>query len=159
MQKEEAKKKEEIARVQKELARKKEEMARMQRQAARREMDAAKRDFNLEKSRIALERLQLNWIKWNLTCIALGFTAYKFYYARVEKGDNLIGYYITGREIGIFLAFLGLITLLFATVQHRKNIAKLKLQYTSMHYSLSLRLSYVVLGFSVIVLLMIILRT
>jgi len=106
-----------------------------------------------------LERLQLNWIKWNITCIALGFTAYKFYQSRVEAGANMKQYYITGRELGIFLIVLGFITLLYATLQHKKNIAYLKSRYPNMHNSLALRLSYVIMAFSVIIFLMVIFRT
>ena len=152
MEKEAAKRKKEIERLQKEAANRKKEQDKI-------EKEAAKKIVDLEKSRIALERLQLNWVKWNITCIALGFTAYKFWYARVHDEKNAIGYYVTGREIGFFLISLGFISLLIATRQHKKSIANLKLQYENMHYSVSLRLSYVILTFSVIVFLMVLLRT
>ena len=159
IEKQEAKKKKEIARIEQEVAKRKNEIARIKKEAAKREMDEAKKEYNNEKSRIVLERLQLNWIKWNITCIALGFTAYKFYQSRVQEGANMDRYYITGRELGIFLISLGFITLLLATLQHKKNIAYLRSRYPNMHYSLALRLSYVILTFSVIVFLMVIFRT
>lgn len=137
---------------------KEKEIARMEKEEAKMERDVTKRQYNLERLRIALERLQLNWIKFNITCIALGFTTYKFYYSRSEEEKSHI-HYITGREIGIFLISLGLLMLILATFQHKKNVAKLKLQYETMPGSLSLLLSYFTMFFSVIILLLVVLRT
>jgi len=152
--------------IEKEVAKKKKEMEKMQEAAAKRrkeiekmEVAAIKKENDAEKSRIASEKLQLNWIKWNVTCLGLGFTAYKFYYARVENHQSPIGHYITGQEIGMFLIALGFITLTFATLQHKKKVEKLKSLLPTMHYSLSLRLSYVILVFSVLIFLVVLLRT
>lgn len=152
--------------IEKEVAKKKKEMEKMQEAATKRrkeiekmEMAAIKKENDAEKSRIASEKLQLNWIKWNVTCLGLGFTAYKFYYARLENNQSPIGHYITGQEIGMFLIVLGFVTLTFATLQHKKKVENLKLQLPTMHYSLSLRLSYVILCFSVLVFLIVLLRT
>jgi uncharacterized membrane protein YidH (DUF202 family) len=152
--------------IEKEIARKKKEMEKMQEAAAKRRMEiekkelaAIKKENDAERSRIASEKLQLNWIKWNITCLGLGFTAYKFYYTRLENHQSPIRHYITGQEIGMFLIILGFVTLTFATIQHKKKIEKLKTEVPTMQYSLSLRLSYVILVFSVLVFLIVILRT
>jgi uncharacterized membrane protein YidH (DUF202 family) len=152
--------------TQKEVARKKKEMEKMQEAATRRrkeiekkEMVAIKKANDAERSRIASEKLQLNWIKWNITCLGLGLAAYKFYYTRLENHQSPIKHYITGQEIGMFLITLGFVTLIFATIQHKKKVEQLKLLLPTMQYSLSLRLSYVILVFSVLVFLIVILRT
>ncbi len=152
--------------MEKEIAKKKKEMEKIQEAAARRrkeiekkEIAVLKKENDAERSRIASEKLQLNWIKWNITCLGLGFTAYKFYYARLENHQSPIGHYITGQEIGMFLIVLGFVTLTFATLQHRKKVESLKLLLPSMHYSLSLRLSYIILVFSLLVFLIVLLRT
>ena len=154
------------SKIEEEVARKKMEMEKMREAATKRrreiekkEMDAIKKENDAEKSRIALEKLQLNWIKWNITCLGLGFTAYKFYYTRLEHNQSPIGHYITGQEIGMFLIVLGFITLAFATIQHKKKVENLKLKMPTMQYSLSLRLSYVILVFSLLVFLIVLLRT
>jgi uncharacterized membrane protein YidH (DUF202 family) len=141
-------------------------MEKMQEAAAKRRKEIEKKEIALlkkendaERSRVASEKLQLNWIKWNITCLGLGFTAYKFYYARLENHQSPIGHYITGQEIGMFLIALGFVTLALATIQHKRKIEQLKLLMPTMHYSLSLRLSYVILVFSVLVFLVVILRT
>jgi len=152
--------------MEEEVARKKMEMEKIQEAAAKRRKEiekkeeaAIKKENDVEKARIASERLQLNWIKWNITCLGLGFTAYRFYYARVANHQSPIGHYITGQEIGMFLIILGFVTLAFATLQHKKKVENLKSQSPTMHYSLSLRLSYVILVFSLLVFLIVLLRT
>ena len=152
--------------IEEEVAKKKMEMEKMQEAAAKRRREKEKREIAIlkkendaERSRVASEKLQLNWIKWNITCLGLGFTAYKFYYTRLENHQSPIGHYITGQEIGMFLIALGFVTLAFATIQHKRKIEQLKLLMPTMHYSLSLRLSYVILVFSVLVFLVVILRT
>jgi len=152
--------------IEKEVAKKKREMEKMLEAATKRRKEIEKKEIALlkkendaERSRIASEKLQLNWIKWNITCLGLGFTAYKFYYARLENRQSPIGHYITGQEIGMFLIALGFVTLAFATIQHKRKVEQLKLLMPTMHYSLSLRLSYVILVFSLLVFLVVILRT
>ena len=152
--------------IEKEVAKKKKEMEKMQEAAAKRRKEIEKKEIAIlkkendaERSRIASEKLQLNWIKWNVTCLGLGFTAYKFYYARLENHQSPIGHYITGQEIGMFLIVLGFVTLTFATIQHKKKVENLKLLLPTIHYSLSLRLSYVILVFSLLVFLIVLLRT
>jgi len=152
--------------IEKEVAKKKMEMEKMQEAAAKRraeiekkELAAIKKANDTERSRIASEKLQLNWIKWNITCLGLGLAAYKFYYTRLENHQSPIKHYITGQEIGMFLIALGFVTLIFATIQHKKKVEQLKLISPTMQYSLSLRLSYVILVFSVLVFLIVILRT
>jgi len=152
--------------IEKEVAKKKMEMEKMQEAAAKRraeiekkELAAIKKANDTERSRIASEKLQLNWIKWNITCLGLGLAAYKFYYTRLENHQSPIKHYITGQEIGMFLIALGFVTLIFATIQHKKKVEQLKLQLPTIQYSLSLRLSYIILVFSVLVFLIVILRT
>ena len=152
--------------MEKQIEKKKREMEKMQEAAAKRRREIEKREIAIlkkendaERSRVASEKLQLNWIKWNVTCLGLGFTAYKFYYARLENHQSPIGHYITGQEIGMFLIVLGFVTLTFATIQHKKKVENLKLLLPTIHYSLSLRLSYVILVFSLLVFLIVLLRT
>ena len=156
---EETIKKQEIARLEKKAAKKEKKLARKEEERIKVELRTEKEDRDLEKFRIVLERLQLNWIKWNVTCIALGFAAYKFYYSRVSEGKSPINYNITGRDIGIFLMTLGTLALLLATFQHKKNVEKLKMQYEKMPYSLSLRVAYIVIVFAIFLMSIVILRT
>ncbi len=144
--------------MRKERARLEKVAAQRRREIARRETEEEKKKDGYEKTRIALEKLQLAWIKANLTFTALGFTAYKFYYSRVQEGKTHLGHYITGRELGIFLNALAFVILVASTLQHREKYTKLKSRYPEVSYSITLRLSYCILAFSFIVLQLIIFR-
>lgn len=121
-------------------------------------MEADKRDLNLEKYRIVLERLQLNWIQLNITCMTFGFAIYKFYRSRIVGGEAPLGDNINGWHVGIFLISLGLVSLVLATLQHYANVTRLKLQFKTMQYSLSLRVAYVMIFFSAIILVVVIFK-
>ena len=133
-------------------------IAEMEKEELKRIMEADKKEFNHEKYRIVLERLQLNWLQWNITCMLLGFGVYKFYYSRVTSGADPIGATINGWHIGIIMISVGLVSLLAATIQHKTNVTKLKLQFETMQYSISLRVSYFILIFSVFMLLVVIFK-
>jgi uncharacterized membrane protein YidH (DUF202 family) len=87
----------------------------------------------------------------------LGFGIYKFYYSRVISGEDPLGV-INGWHIGIIMISVGLVSLLAATIQHKTNVTKLKLQFEAMQYSISLRVSYFILVFSVFMLLVVIFK-
>lgn len=113
-----------------------------------------KKELGLERVRLAFERLQLAWLRTAITFIALGFTSFKFYYGRIDEGKGPVTEYINGRTIGIFLISVGLVGLLQATLQHRKNHAKLKVYYPEVDYSISLVQSYAVMLLAVVLLWM-----
>jgi uncharacterized membrane protein YidH (DUF202 family) len=144
--------------LEKELAKKKKEIARKEKEEAKKTLEAEKRESSFERASDSMEKLQLNWIKWNLTCIALGFTAYKVYQSQLDEGKNLAKYYVTGRELGVFLIILGFTSLLIATIRHKNKYEKLRSQSPSIRYSLSQWISYIILCFTLIVFLMVLYR-
>jgi uncharacterized membrane protein YidH (DUF202 family) len=99
--------------------------------------------------------LRLAWVKANITFIGLGFAVYKFYQSRLDHGKHPIGHYVTGRQFGIFLTLVGVAALSLATWQHYRKIAQLKMKYAKQYQSVSLLLSYVVLGFDMAILVII----
>jgi uncharacterized membrane protein YidH (DUF202 family) len=121
-------------------------------EAAKQQKKKGKKELSLERVRLALERLQLAWLRTAITFIALGFTSFKFYYGRIEEGQHPVTEYVNGRTIGIFLILVGLVGLLQATLQHRKNHARLKVYYPQIYYSVSLVQSYAVMGLAAVLL-------
>ena len=94
-------------------------------------------------------------MKANITFIGLGFAVYKFYQSRLDQGKNPIGHYINGRHLGLFLTLIGLAALSFATWQHFHKVAQLKMKYAKEYHSLALLLSYVVLAFDIVIMVVI----
>ncbi len=133
-------------------------LAKEEKKKAKQEKEAVKMEYTLEKLRISFERLQFVWIKFNVTCIAIGFGLYKFYVANTSGEVQTPVHKITGRDFGVTLVSLGVIMLCFATYQHTQNLAKLKLQYPYMQRSLALVLSYCIIVLSFLILLIVIYR-
>jgi len=111
-----------------------------------------RKELGLERVRLALERLQLAWLRTAITFIALGFTAYRFYYDRVSHGSAPMSDFFNGRVIGPFLIFVGLLGLSQATLQHRTNWKRLGKYYPNLSYSVSLVQSYLIIVFTTILL-------
>jgi uncharacterized membrane protein YidH (DUF202 family) len=105
----------------------------------------AKKELGYERIRLALERLQLAWLRTAITFVALGFTAYRYYISRVEDGRELLDSHFNGRNIGLFLLVMALLGLFQATMQHRRSWARLKAFYPDLPYSVAQLQSYFVL--------------
>ena len=118
----------------------------------------SKKQFSMERLRLATERLQLARIRTTLTLIALGFTAYKVFYMRMESGQKPLLDFPNGRDIGIFLISIGFLTLALSTVQHVKSVTRLGMVYKDLPYSVSSVLSYFVLALSLVLFVTVIFR-
>ncbi len=114
--------------------------------------------LGLERNRAAFERLQLAWIRTSLTLMAIGVGAYEFFYNRTESGKAPLLQLVTGRELGLFLFLVTFTMLLLSTIQHRKCMADLKKQYPGMRESIALRLSYLLIGLTFFLSIMVILQ-
>lgn len=121
------------------------------------ETKKGKKELGFERVRLALERLQLAWLRTALTFVALGFTAYKFYYERVEQGKAHL-YGLNGRNIGLFLIFLASLGLVQSIRQHRRSCSRLRHFYPQLPYSASLIQSYFILALSIILFFIVLLR-
>lgn len=108
----------------------------------------AKKELGYERIRLALERLQLAWLRTAITFVALGFTSYRYYLSRVDDGLEPIGGVYNGRNIGLFLMLMAFVGLFQSTLQHRRSWDKLKHFYPALPYSITLVQSYFVLAFT-----------
>ncbi len=124
----------------------------------KKEFKKGRKELGFERVRLALERLQLAWLRTAITFIALGFTAYRFYYDRVSQGDAPLSHYFNGLVIGPFLIFVGFLGLFQATLQHRKNWQRLGRYYPNLSYSVSEIQSYLVLAFTFALLIIVLFK-
>ncbi len=92
----------------------------------------------LERTRLAHERTQMAWVRTATALISFGFTIYKFFQYRIEKGDVEIAERLVGpREFAFVMIGIGLIALLLSTVQHWHGLRLLRLEYGKMPVSVS----------------------
>jgi putative membrane protein len=95
----------------------------------------------LENTRLAYERTLMAWIRTAVSLITFGFTMYKFFQYFQESRGEQVEHLITPRTLGMLMIGAGLLTLLTATVEHGRNMKRLRRQYTGMPVSLVLVLA------------------
>ncbi len=99
--------------------------------------DIDARRLELERTHIAYEQSMMTWIRTAITLITFGFTIYKFFQlelpGRAEK-SRLLG----PREFAVMLVAMGLISLVLATLEHRRSQRVLKQQWPDAPRSLAL---------------------
>ena len=84
----------------------------------------------VERTRLAYDRTLMGATRTAISLITFGFAVYKFFQLDLRNGapsNQLIG----PREFGLMIISIGLISLLFATLEHRRDLLKLSALYPS----------------------------
>ena len=77
------------------------------------------------------------WVRTATSLISFGFTIYKFFQYLQEKSQAREDRIFGPREFALMMIGIGLLALLFATVQHRRDMVTLRAQYPGVPYSLA----------------------
>jgi putative membrane protein len=80
----------------------------------------------VERTHVAYERTMLSWIRTATSLITFGFGVYKFF--QIERSERLQKYFVGPQEFGLVLVAIGLLSLLLATWEFRRNIHTLGLR-------------------------------
>ena len=78
-----------------------------------------------DRTRLAYDRTMMAWVRTATTLITFGFTIYKFFQLELagrRQNDYLIG----PREFGLMMVCIGLLSLLAATWEHRRNMLEIR---------------------------------
>lgn len=82
-----------------------------------------------DRTRLAYDRTLLAWIRTAISLITFGFTIYKFFQlelARVApRPERLFG----PSQFALLMILIGLVSLLMATLGHRRDLKELRAQY------------------------------
>ena len=104
--------------------------------------------ITLERFRISSEKMQLSWIARSITISALGFTVYRLLEDEEAKGMSNSILSVSPSEVGLIMLIIGFVGLVWATIQHRGTIEKVRRQYTvyqELPTSISLIVSYAII--------------
>ena len=92
----------------------------------------------VDRTRLAYERTLMAWIRTATSLITFGFTIYKFFQIELSRGglsrsDRLIG----PTEFALLMIVIGLVSLLLATLEHRRDLNALNAEYLGGRRSLA----------------------
>ena len=104
-----------------------------------------------ERTRLAHERTLMAWIRTATSLISFGFTIYKFFQALREQQTAAHPEHLFGsRHFGLLMIIIGLVALVLATVQHRRDIKELRAHYPDFPYSLATTIAILVAGLGLV---------
>ena len=92
---------------------------------------AANSSTNLaaDRTRLAYDRTLLAWIRTAISLITFGFSVYKFFQIELSRGEPRPSRLIGPREFALLMILIGLVSLLMATLEHRRDLKELRAQY------------------------------
>ena len=115
----------------------------------------------VDRTRLAHDRTLLAWIRTAVSLISFGFTVYKFFQALQDTKDGEpVQRMLSPREFGMSLIGLGLVSLVLATIQHRREMTMLRRTYPGVPVpgSISAVLGTIVAAFGIIALVLVFFR-
>lgn len=90
----------------------------------------------VERTRLASERTLMAWIRTSTSLIAFGFTIFKFFQYLAES-ENLDRPVVSPWVVGMALILIGLVALVLAWFQHRREIRALNAEAGATPFSLA----------------------
>ena len=91
----------------------------------------------VDRTRLAHDRTLMAWVRTATSLISFGFTIYKFFQYLREKTPGPSEPLFGPREFALVMIGIGLMALVLATVQHRRDVVQLRHWYPNVPYSLA----------------------
>lgn len=89
-----------------------------------------------DRTRLAHDRTLMAWVRTATSLISFGFTIYKFFqYLQQQQGIRHEGRF-GPRQYGTLMIVIGILALVFATLQHRRDMKALRVHYPEVPYSM-----------------------
>jgi inner membrane protein YidH len=112
----------------------------------------------VDRTRMAADRTLLAWVRTSTSLISFGFTIYKFFqYLRESQKVEPIGL-LGPRGFALSMISIGVVVLVVATIQHRRDMKELRTEYGHVRYSLATMLAALIGALGVLGLLAVVFR-
>ena len=85
--------------------------------------------LSIDRTRLSYDRTLMSWIRTATSLITFGFSIYKFFQIEAEKTAATSARLLGPREFAMAMIAIGLTSLLLATLEHRRDLGALKIQY------------------------------
>jgi putative membrane protein len=110
------------------------------------------------RTRMAADRTLLAWVRTSTSLISFGFTIYKFFqYLRQTQQVEPMGL-VGPRGFALLMIGIGVVVLIVATIQHRRDMKELRMEYGHVRYSLATMLAALIGTLGVLGLLAVLFR-
>jgi putative membrane protein len=93
-------------------------------------------EMALDRTRLAHDRTLMAWVRTATSLITFGFTIYKFFQYMQEQGQARQNRLLGPREFALLMIGIGVIALILATIQHRRDLQRLR-KHFQVPYSLA----------------------
>src|SRR5262249_29990127 len=84
-------------------------------------------------TRLGYQRTMLSWVRTATALITFGFAVYNFH--RIAVGDHPSGRLIGPHEFALIVVATGLVALLLAMIEYRRDVRALSTQYPDIRWS------------------------
>lgn len=91
----------------------------------------------VDRTRLAYERTLMAWIRTATSLITFGFTIYKFFQIELAREGPRTNRLIGPRQFALLMIVIGLVSLLMATLEHRRDLKALDAEYPGGRRSLA----------------------
>lgn len=89
--------------------------------------------LDLDRTRTMFDQTAMSWIRTAISLITFGFTIYKFFQIELDQaGGREPGPHLGARGFALILVAAGLVSLIIGSVEHRKNMQSLLVEYPGM---------------------------
>jgi inner membrane protein YidH len=83
----------------------------------------------IDRTRLAHERTLMAWVRTATSLISFGFTIYKSFEYLAEHFPKSTSSLVGPRGFGTIMIVIGLVTLIVATIEHRRSIKALREEF------------------------------
>ena len=94
-------------------------------------------DLAVDRTRLAHDRTLMAWVRTSASLISFGFTIYKFFQYLKDEGRSIQDRVFGPPQFAMFLIVIGLVALLLATIQHRREVKAMRAHYEHVPYSMA----------------------
>lgn len=112
----------------------------------------------LERTSLAYERTLMAWIRTAMSLITFGFTVYKFFQFEGKSAGPPLQQVIGPRGFAVIMILVGVLSLLMASVQHRRSRDIIRKQYPEMPRSVASRAAALIIILGLAAMLAVIFR-
>jgi putative membrane protein len=114
--------------------------------------------LSVERTRLSYERTLMSWIRTAISLITFGFTIYKFFQIELARGGSRNDRLIGPTEFALLMIVIGLVSLLMATLEHRRDLNALNAEYPGGRRSLARVLAALISLLGLLALVMVLFR-